>query len=422
MSVIKKATILFAALLALTPAALHAEEPLRLNDLLAESERQSPELAALKYRYEAARERVPQAGALDDPMLSLGFQSVPVDSFAFNRDSMTGKMFEVSQMVPFYGKRTLKAEAATHEARQMEAEYREKALMLHAEIKKVYYELYAVKKGMEIIGKNLSLMDAFRKTAEARYSVGKGILRDVVKAQVEVSMLLDKRLGLEKDERTKRAYLGSLAGRETPVTGYVEDLAPTKADMKREDLTGAAISKRPAIAASDEKVRKGKTMLDLANKDYYPDFTFSLSYMQKDRLDTGMDQPDMLSAMVSINLPIWRHAKLDPGVRAAAAERAMADRERDAVVKEIYYKVDSLVSEVEQDDRILKLYKEGVIPQATQDLDSALAGYEVGRADFLDLLESRRTLFDYELGYYNTLAEREKAVADLEATTGVEFK
>jgi len=414
--------IVVAAVLVMLPAGLRADETLKLDDLLAEAGKNSPELGAFRDRYEAAYERVPQAGSFDDPMLGLGFDNVPVDSFAFDREPMTGKVVELSQAVPFFGKRGLKAEAAMHDARALEAGYREKALMLRAGIKDVYYDLYAVRKGLEIVGKNISLMDMFRKTAEARYSVGKGILKDVVKAQVETSMMIDKRIELQKEEHTKRAYLGSLLGRESAVTGEVEDIAPTQLGMGRDALVEAAMKGRPALAASGERVLKGQSMLELAGKGYYPDFTVSARYMQRDTLKDGTGQPDMVSAMLSMNLPVWTRTKQGPAVREAASERSMADRERDMLVKEIYYKVDSLVDVVEQDDRTLKLYKEGVIPQATDDLNSAVAGYEVGRVDFLDLLESRRTLFDYELGYYTTLAAREKAVAGLEAATGVEFK
>ncbi len=367
-------------------------------------------------------QRAAQAGAFDDPMLGLGFQNVPVDSFAFDRESMTGKVVELSQKLPFFGKRRLRTDAALHEARALEAMYKDRMLSHHAEIKKAYYDLYAIKKELEIVGKNVSLMDAFRKTAETRYSVGKGLLKDVVKAQVEVSMLIDRRIALERRERTTRAFLGSLVGRDGPVTGEVADISPTNIGMDKEALDEAAMKNRPALAAASEEVKKGGSMLELARKDYLPDFTFSVGYMQRDRLRNGMDQPDMLSAMVSINLPVWWRSKLEPGVRAAASERTMAERERAMTEDEIYYKVDSLLGDVEQDDRLLKLYKDGVIPQATQDLDSAAAAYEVGRAGFLDLLDSRRTLFDYEMGYYTTLAAREKAVAELEAATGVTLK
>lgn len=126
--------------------------------------------------------------------------------------------------------------------------------------------------------------------------------------------------------------------------------------------------------------------------------------------------------MVSVELPIWYRTKLNPMVREAAAEQSMAASERDAALVETRSKIYAMASEIEQSDRMLKLYKDVLIPQANDDVSAGLAAYETGGGDFLMLLDSRRTLFDLELNYYNTLAMREKAVAELEAVTGREFK
>lgn len=413
---------LAAVLSILVPACAQAQEVLKLPDLLKEAEAKSPMLAAKKSAYEAAKERIPQAGALDNPMLGLGIQSVPIDTFAFNREDMTGKMLELSQTLPFFGKRELKRQAARAEAQAVEAEYRSQALMLRSEVKAAYYELYLVRKSLQTVEKNLSLMDTFKKATESSYSVGRGMLKDVIKAQVEISMLVEKKINLEKEEAAKRAYLASLLGRETPVSGEVEDIAPTALKLDREALIASATENRPAIAAAQARIEEAKAKAASAYRERYPDFNFKVSYMQRDRLKDGTDQPDMISAMVSVDLPVWYRTKLNPMVREAAAEQSMAASERDAALVETRSKIYSMASEIEQSDRMLKLYKDVLIPQANQDVSAGLAAYETGGGDFLMLLDSRRTLFDLELNYYSTLAMREKAVAELEAATGKEFK
>jgi cobalt-zinc-cadmium efflux system outer membrane protein len=325
-------------------------------------------------------------------------------------------------MFPFFGKRALKKAAAGEEAGALEAEARDKALELRADVKTVYYELYAIKKSYELLDKNAELLDAFQKTAESRYSVGMGTLKDIIKAQLETAMLAEKKIELAKEERTKRAYLASLLGREAPVTGEVEDISPTRVDEDRDALVADAIRTRPILKAADARIRKSEAMAEMARREYYPDFTVAASYMSRERLKDGMDQPDMVSLMVSVNLPVWWKSRQAPAVKEAGYEKSMAEKERDSTVKEIYYKVDSLLNQVAQDDRLLKLYKDVVIPQATEDINAGMANYSVGKLEFMGLLDSRRILLGYETGYYNALAEREKAVAELEAATGREFK
>ena len=398
-----------------------AQETLKLPDLLKEAEAKSPMLAAKRSEYEAAKERIPQAGAFDNPMVGLGVQSLPVDTFAFNRDPMTGKMLELSQTVPFFGKRGLKREAARYEADAVGAEYREQALMLRSQVKSAYYDLYFVQKSLQTIDKNMDLMGEFKKAAESLYSVGKGMMKDVIKAQLEISMLVEKRIDLQREEAAKRAYLASLIGRGTPVAGELEDIKPTDVKLDRDAMIAMAEKMRPAIAAASAKIEEAKAKAGLAYRERYPDFSFKLDYMERDTLKGGMEQPDMISAMVSVDLPVWYGSKLNPMAREAAAEQSMAASEKDAALVETRSNIYSMASDIEQSDRMLKLYKGVLIPQANEDVSAGLAAYETGAGDFLTLLESRRTLFDLELNYYKTLAMREKAVAELGAMTGREF-
>ena len=404
-----------------SPAA-QAGQPrrLRLAELLEEAEGANPSLAAMKSRYLAARERIAPAGALEDPMFGIGAVNVPVESFSFREEEMTGKMVEFSQMLPFPGKRALKREIAREESNALEGEYLEDALMLREKVKMAFFELYSIGKRLEVIERSTGLLGSLQKIAEARYSVGTGMLKEVIKAQLERSMLLDKKLMLEKEARTKRAYLGSLLGRGVPVEGAAEDIAPTKVDMDVETLKGLAGSK-PRIASADARIRKAEAMAKMARKEYLPDFTLSANYMQRDTLKGGMEQSDMFSAVVSVNLPVWRKSKLDPAVREAALERDMAVSEKESAKTELYYKVESLMGEIGQTDRLMKLYRDVIIPQANEDINAGLAGYEVGKTEYMSLLDSIRGLFDYQAGYYNALAEREKAVAELETTVGMEF-
>ncbi|MGC2423053.1 MAG: TolC family protein, partial [Nitrospirota bacterium] len=204
----------------------YAQNTLKLSDLLDEARAKNPSLSAMRYKYEAGHERVSQAGALPDPMLMMGVQNLPVNSFSFNKDEMTQKMIGLSQTFPFFGKRKLKREAETFEAQALEGDYDEEGLQLEKGVKTAYSDLYLLKKSREVLDKTANLLDSLLKITQSRYSVGLGNFKDIIKTQVEQSMLVDKKLTLERDERTKRAELGALLGRGAPVEGAVEDVEP----------------------------------------------------------------------------------------------------------------------------------------------------------------------------------------------------
>ncbi|MHB8174007.1 MAG: TolC family protein [Nitrospirota bacterium] len=405
-------------LLACLAVPAYAGDTLRLSDLLKEARAKNPSLSAMQYRYRAAREQVPQADALPDPMLMMGVQNLPVSSFEFDEDTMTQKMIGVSQTFPFFGKRGLKSKAASLEAKAKGDDYRETALRLEQGVKTAYFRLYRIQKDLEVLEKTGSLLDSLKKIAQSRYSVGMGNMKDIIKTQLEQSLLIDKRLSLQKDERTQRAELGALLGRGTPVEGAVEDIKPAVFELDVKALSDSAIENRPEIAAASERIKKGEAMMSLAKKAYYPDFTVSAQYMERDRQNNGVEPSDMVTALVSINLPIWRKAKLEPGVREAALVKSEAEEEKDAEANEVKAEVGSLVEQVKKDDRMIKLYKDVVIPEADEDINAGLAEYEVGKVEYIDLLDSIRTLLDYQTEYYNRIADRETKVADLEAATG----
>jgi outer membrane protein, heavy metal efflux system len=399
-----------------------ATETLTLSGLLNEARAKNPALSAMRYRYEAGRERVPQAGALPDPRLTMGVQNLPTNSFSFNQEMMTSKMIGLSQTFPFYGKRGLRREAAADEANALEGDYKEEGLKLEKDVKSAYFDLYRIKKDLEVLDKTGTLLDSLLKITQSRYSVGLGNFKDIVKTQVEQSLLVDKRLTLERDERTKRAEIGALLGRGAPVTGTVQDVKPAALALDAKALSESAIANRPALKAASDRIKEGEAMLQTAKKDYYPDFTISAQYMERDRLDTGVEPSDLVTTLVSVNLPVWRKSKLAPAVLEASLLKDEAERERDAKVNEIKAQVASLVEQVNKDGSTIKLYREVIIPQAGEDINAGLAGYEVGKVQYIDLLDSIRTFLDYQTEYYNRIAGREKAMAELEAVTGKELE
>ena len=126
----------------------------------------------------------------------------------------------------------------------------------------------------------------------------------------------------------------------------------------------------------------------------------------------------MISATVTINLPIWRSRKLDKRVEETLADKRMAEEQYNSFKNEIYFNLKDIMAEVKKGESLLELYKTGIIPQATQSLESAMAGYQVNKIDFLTLLDNQITLFNYEIEYYKVLSEYEKKLATLETVVG----
>ncbi|AJE03519.1 TolC family protein [Geobacter pickeringii] len=383
----------------------------------------NPELKASQARWEMFRNRVAQAGALDDPMLMLKMQNFLVrDPFNSRRDPMSQRVIGISQQLPFWGKRDLKAEVAAKEAESLRWQVEERKLELARMVKETYYQLFMTDKEREIVGKNIRIMDDFIALAETKYSVGQGAQQDVFKAQAERSKMFSMQITLEQRRKSLQATLNTLLFRpaETPV-GPVADFELKPFAWSPEQLRAMAGENRPMFKSLHAQIEKGEAGHRLAEKEFYPDVNLSLEYMQRDPTSEMEVGYDMYSVGLTFNLPIQRERR-HAMVRDSSAEIAMATAELNTLQNSINFGIADNLAQLEQREKLAKLYKSGIIPQAEQSLESATIGYRVNKVDFLTLLDNRLTLFNLERDYYESLTEYQMRLAQLEALVGKDLQ
>ncbi len=413
----KIAYCIAAAVLAL-PAA--AQEPVdaQLAALLVEAGQNNPDLQAARREASAARSRISPAGALDDPMLEAGVLNYPVESRSFKTEDMTMKMIGVTQRLPYPGKRALRRDVAEREAQAAERGLEELANRVRRDVKVAYYELGFVDESLRLAERNRRTLEQYLSIAEARYGVGQGSQADVLKAQTQVSKMLEELIKLGRERPTLEAELNRAAGRAAapaainPPPAQARDVA-----LDFEALRAAARAKRPQLLAQERMKERSLKAVELARKEYYPDFDVRISYGQRDNA-ADMRREDMLSFTVAINLPVWRESKRDPRVAEAEAMRDQASAMYQARLNELDAMLRQQVAAAGQALKSVRLYETGLLPQARLTADASLAAYRVGRVDFFTLLDSRMTVFNAETAYAASLAAYNKALAEIEFLVG----
>jgi outer membrane protein TolC len=381
----------------------------------------NPELKASDARWQMFENRIAQARSLDDPMLMLGIQNGVVRApFNFSKDPMTQKVIGISQQLPFWGKRALKGEVAAKEAESYKWTVAERKLELRRMVKESWYQIYFIDKSLLIVDKNIRILDDFITLAETKYSVGQGVQQDVFKAQVERSKMFDMRITLEQQRKSQQANLNALLYRptDTPV-GRIPDAEIEPLSLTAEQLRNTAYENRPLLKGYQALIEKGNAGLKLAKKEYYPDFNVSLEYMQRDPA-MKLDGLDMYALGLTFNLPVQR-ARRHAAVAESGSEIRMAGEELNSVKNGINSGVSDLLAQLERRRKLAELYKTGIIPQAEQSLESATISYRVNKVDFLTLLDSQVTLFNYEREYYDSIADYQMKRAQLEALVGMDL-
>jgi outer membrane protein TolC len=307
--------LLFAAASAGARAAPEEPRDAQLQELIAEAARNNPEIRAASNERLAAQHRVSPAGALDDPMLEAGVINAPLAPQTLRREDMTMKMLGLSQRFPYPGKRGLRQDVAAKDAESVAHAYQETVHRVVRDVKTAYFELAFIAESARLVEKNKQVLEQFLKISESRYSVGQGNQADVLKAQTQLTRMVDELIKLARERRAIEAELasalgrGSEAGAPAPATLRLPETA-----LQFESLREAALMQRPQLLGLKSLIDRSAKALDLARKDYYPDFDVKLSYGQRENMLDGTRRDDMLSFTVAINLPVWRENKRDPRV------------------------------------------------------------------------------------------------------------
>jgi len=381
--------------------------PLQLDRLIEIALQENPQLQALRERITARRAEVPQARSLPDPMLAVSFDDV----FGLDR----GIMLEARQMIPWPGKLRLMSEAAALSAERTVTDYTEKAYEIVAQVKQTYYDLYFLDKSIEITLANKDLLADFVKLAETKYSVGAGIQQDVLRAQVAQSRILGELLMLRQQRISARARLNALLNRppDAPL-GAAAELTRSRVALSQAALQEMALERRAMLKGMRLMTAEAQSMRALAQRELKPDLELRLGVSPAQEMGSRAQ----VTGMVMLTLPLYRRTKQDKAIEQRAAEVAAAQSDYEAQKTMVSAMTGELVAMLEQSDRQAELLRTGIIPQAQLSLESARAGYQVNRVDFLTLLDNQMALYDDLRDYYRAVTDYDKGVADLERTVG----
>jgi len=418
-----KITVIILLLLLVGNINLFAQDKVILDELIQEAVKNNPDLKSAQNSWQSELAKVPQAGALPDPQLSFNLMNLPVNSFDFNQEPMTGKQVALMHMFPFPGKQGLRTRVAKENAVVAEFRYQELKNQLIKNVKLTYYNLFFIDRAIDITLENTKTLEQFVKIAETKYSVGKGIQQDVLRAQVELSKMMDKLIRLEQQREELESQLNTLLNRpvENPVGG-TEELEYSESSVDLNQLKESAAENRPLLKAWQEMVSQSDTKVQLAKKDYLPDFSLGVAYSQRETLKNGMGGVDFFSGMFSMNIPLYFWRKQSKKVEENQLVHLSSQEKYNDVRNQVYSELDRVLNDIEKNKRLVELFETGIIPQASQSLKSAIAGYQTDKVDFLTLLNNQINLFNFEQDYYRVLSDYYVGIAKLEAAAGAEIE
>ena len=329
------------------------------------------------------------------------------------------KMLGLSQRLPYPGKRALREDVAAKDAQVTSYGYEETVNRVVRDVRTAYADLVLASESIRLVTQNKSVLEQFLSIAQSRYTVGQAAQSDVLKAQTQLSKMVDELLRMEREREMASADLTRALGRDGPSPAWrIEPSSLRDTELAEQALIGQAEAQRPQLLALQAAIAKGGKSIDLAKAEARPDFDVKLAYGQRDAMPDGTRRDDMVSLTVAINLPIWSGTKTQPRIAEAIAMRDQAEQMYAAQRNETVMKLRQQIATARQSAASVRLYQTTVLPQARIAVEAATAAYKVGRVDLLTLLDSQMAEFTYEMDLARALAARAKSQAEIDFLVG----
>ena len=389
---------------------------LTLDEVISEALAKNPGVQSTLHTVNAQQHKIPQAKSLSDPMVSVGWNGNLAPFSVQEGDPSSYRGISVSQQLPYPGKLKLRGQIAAKDVDAAQWDYEAARRRLVADVKTAYYDYFFYDKALQITRRDKDLLQKLSSISEARYRVGKGMQQDVLRSQVEITMLLQRMTVLEQQRATAQARLNAFMARDPgaplPPAANVE---PAALNEQLGALYASAAKSDTSLQREQQMVEKSQLATQLAHKDYLPDFGVGYMFQQRPML------PDMNGMTFTVNVPVFYKTKQREEVRQATEETISAERSRDNRKNELQFELKQNYLAAQASKQLLDLYSKAVVPQSSLALESSMSAYEVGNVDFLTVLSNFSTILNYEVDYYRELANYQAALARMESLTGMEL-
>lgn len=392
-----------------------------LSELLQEAEQNNPRILAARQAWKAAQQVPTQVSTLPDPQFQLQHVSVgsPRPFAGYTNSDFAYIGLGVSQDIPYPGKLRLRGEIARRDADVMQQQYESVRREVLAEVKSEYFKLAYLSNTLGIIQSDGILLEQVEKAADARYRSGMGTQQELLAAQLERTKLIREitmhhlevaqsqarlKEALNRSQSSPDIAAGGLSGAALPYTF--------------EELVSAAKAQNPEISGAEKTIERQKLQIDLAKRDFYPDFNLQYAWQRTD--PTQYRAYYMLT--FGVRVPIYRGRKQRPELAQAEAEMESSRSQYEAQSQQVFLELRNEYDTAQKTAELLQIYREGLLPQARAEFQAGLASYENNRQDFQAVLSSFRDVLQLDEEYWQSTAEHETALARLEELTGLSLR
>ena len=379
-------------------ALLAAEMPLDLAEAEALALLADPAVEQLQARADALRERAISSAQLPDPKLKLGAVALPIDSFDLDQEPMTQLQIGIQQRFPPGAMLKLRGQRfATRAAALTDQEIDQRLLTLRS-VREDYLEALYQRHAGRIVGQARSLFENLLTASTDSYATGRGQQQDVFRAELELSRLDDRATRIAQAQEMARASLAFWIG-QAAYRPLANDWPRLAAPASLEKLS-QGIDEHPRIRSLHQLVLATELGVDAARQQYKPGWMLDVTYGDRTGQNlNGSARSDFLTAMVTIDLPVFRARRQDRELAASSKALDANHAARRDGRRQLQRSIDRAWAAQRRLDQRLALFADRLLPQAQDNSNASLAAYQSGVVEFTTLVRARIIQYELELDY-----------------------
>jgi len=395
----------------------------RLTDLVKTAIEVSPKVKMLQSRLRLAKARIEIGTNLPDPKLKIGLGNLPVNSFSFTQEPMTGKIIGLSQAIPFPGALSAKAAVKAVDTSIVRQELEDTKNLIRKEVSDLYFQLEFFRKEIKLTRESINLLQQIDSVVKRKFEVNTGSLQNIIRTELQISKMKDKLETLKGRENSVKAQLNALLLRnaDSPlITGEVEKTFPLGFNVSQ--LIKRAVNKRPVLQKIRLLTKKAELLGKKAEYTFYPNFNIGLQYSQRDYLSaTGKDLTDFFSVVVGISLPINYGGKKTAEINEAKYLQSVFQDQYGSSLQVLSKMFGNLTAKLSSLREREKLIVRSLLPQAVKSYQAALADYQVGRIDFVNVIRAEDEILRIKTELAKVRSDYFRNIAQVEFLAGTKI-
>lgn len=389
-----------------------------LNFLIEKAIQSSPKIKMLELKKDAAKLKVIQSSNLPDPILSFGISNLPVPSFSFTKEPMTEKMIGLRQEFPFPGKLKTMAKSESKEIEMIELEIIDAKNQIRKQLVQSYNELRYIRKSIEVFENTEILLKNMLEVVKTHFITSKASQQNLLRIELELTKLsnmIDEKRSMEQSHLSMiNSFL--LRERSSPIQTNDFPMISAK-EFEIQDLIERAKKSNPMINSSIVAKEKSQINEVISRYERLPMFAISAKYSFRDKVG-GMPMDDLFSFMVDVSLPLNYGGKVTAKIEETQLMQNYYERQYQLTIQMLNASLSASISKLNSLQFRIKLIEEDMLIQAKENLKTALIDYQVGKIDFINVIDALTELLKIEDELYRLKADYLNELAEIEYQIG----